>query len=318
MKEQMMKRTTSAKIKALDRMPIRGNLPQRAPWYEMNIHWLMLVPAMVILVGLVVYPFLVSLRYSFSNVDLVGGKITQEFIGLDNFRRALRDNTLKVAVGNTATFAFWTVVLEILGGLGIAMVLSSNIRGRRIFVSLFLIPLVMPPIVISLVWKMMYDYGWGVINYLLTAVGLEAVFWLADPQIAMYAIVFADVWHLTPFVMLIFLAGLQSLPTEPYEAARIDGASNWQAFRDITLPLLRPTILLVLLLQTIDGAKLFDKVFVMTGGGPGTATETVTTQIFYNAFRALDIGYAAALSFMLLAVLSVLSTIYIRSMLRKG
>lgn len=316
MKKQLLERTASARIKALDRMPARGVLPQKAPWYERNIHWLMLVPAMVILIGLIVYPFLISLQYSFSDVDLLGGKTTIKFIGLDNFRRALRDATLKDAVDNTITFVFWTVVLEMLGGLGLAMLLNSNIRGRRIFVSLFLIPLVMPPIVISLCWKMMYDYGWGVINYLLMAVGLESVFWLSDPQIAMYAIIFTDVWHLTPFVMLIFLAGLQSLPTEPYEAAEIDGANNWQTFRDITLPLLRPTILVVLLLRTIDGAKLFDKVFVMTGGGPGTATETLTTYIFYNAFRGLDLGYAAAVSFMMLVVLSILSIIYIRSILR--
>jgi multiple sugar transport system permease protein len=116
--------------------------------------------------------------------------------------------------------------------------------------------------------------------------------------------------------MLIFLAGLQSLPTEPYEAAQIDGATHWQIFRDITLPLLRPTILVVLLLRTIDGSKVFDKVFVMTGGGPGTATETLMTHIYRSAFRGLDLGYAAAMSFLMLIVLSVLSTIYIRSILR--
>jgi len=317
MKEQLLERTASARMKALDRMPARGVLPQKEPWYEKNIHWLMLAPAMVILVGLIVYPFLMSLQYSFSDVDLLGGETTLKFIGLDNFQRALtRDSTLKAAAGNTITFVFWTVVLEMLCGLGLAMLLNSNIRGRRILVSFFLIPLVIPPIVIALSWKMMYDYGWGVINHLLMAVGLEPVFWLSDPQIALYAIIFTDVWHLTPFVMLIFLAGLQSLPTEPYEAAEIDGANNWQTFRDITLPLLRPTILVVLLLRTIDGAKVFDKVFVMTGGGPGTATETLTTHIFRSAFRGLDLGYAAAVSFMLLAVLAILSVIYIRSILR--
>jgi multiple sugar transport system permease protein len=201
-------------------------------------------------------------------------------------------------------------------GLGLALLLNSDIRGRRIFVSFLLIPLVMPPIVISLSWKMMYDYGWGVVNYLLSLLGLEPVYWLSDPAIALYAIIFTDVWHLTPFVMLIFLAGLQSLPTEPYEAAQIDGASHWQVFRDVTLPLLRPTILVVLLLRTIDGSKVFDKVFVMTGGGPGTATETLITHIYRNAFRGLDLGYAAAMSFMMLIVLAVLGTIYIRSILR--
>jgi multiple sugar transport system permease protein len=277
----------------------------------------MLLPALAILVGLVVYPFLVSLRYSVSDVDLLGGEAATKFIGFKNFQRALtKDPVFKDAVSNTATFVFWVVLLEMLCGLGLALLLNSDVRGRRFIVSLFLIPLVLPPIVIALSWKMMYDYGWGVVNHLLMAMGWEAVHWLSNPKIALYAIIFTDIWHLTPFVMLIFLAGLQSLPAEPYEAAQIDGASNWQVFRDITVPLLRPTILVVLLLRTIDGSKVFDKVFVMTGGGPGTATETLITHITRSAFRGLDLGYAAAMSFMMLIVLSIIGTIYIRSILR--
>jgi len=312
-----MSETASTRMKILSKMPSRGILPDKAPWYEDNIHWLMLVPAMVILLSLVVYPFFVTIQYSFSDVDLLGGQASAKFVGFDNFWRALtKDPVFKDAVSNTVTFVFWIVILELLCGLGLALLLNSNVRGRRIFVSLFLIPLVLPPIVIALSWKMMYDYGWGVINHILMAFGFESVHWLSDPNIALYAIIFTDVWHLTPFVMLIFLAGLQSLPSEPYEAAEIDGATSWQIFRDITLPLLRPTVLVVLLLRTIDGSKVFDKVFVMTGGGPGTATETLVTHITRNAFRGLDLGYAAAMSFMMLIVLMILGTIYIRSILR--
>jgi multiple sugar transport system permease protein len=317
MRDQLIESTATSRVRMLARMPARGILPQKSPWYERNMHWLMLAPAVLILMGLIVYPFLISIQYSFSNVNLIGGQTTLQFVGLDNFRRALtRDPIFYQAVNNTATFVFWVVLMEMLCGLGLALLLNANVKGRRIIVSFFLIPLVLPPIVIALSWKMMYDYGWGVINHLLMAIGLEPVFWLSNPHIALYAIIFTDIWHLTPFVMLIFLAGLQSLPTEPYEAAQIDGATHWQVFRDVTLPLLRPTILVVLLLRTIDGAKVFDKVFVMTGGGPGSATETLTTHIYRSAFRGLDLGYAAAISFMMLLVLSVLSVIYIRSILR--
>jgi multiple sugar transport system permease protein len=280
------------------------------------MEWLFLIPAALIVLCLIAVPVVTSIVFSFNQVDLELGQINLTPVGLDNFDRALfRDPTFWKAVQNTALFVVGVVVLETSLGLALALLISAYPRLQRLLTSILLIPLVMPPVVIALAWVTLYDFRGGVIDSALRGAGLPAVQWLSSSNMAMPSVVLADVWHLTPFVFLIFLAGLQALPTEPFEAAQIDGASGWQIFRHITLPLLRPVLLVVLLLRTIDGARVFDKVFVMTGGGPGTSSLTLILHIYREAFRNLDFGYGAAMSVLMLVILSLVAVIYVRLVL---
>jgi multiple sugar transport system permease protein len=202
--------------------------------------------------------------------------------------------------------------VEILLGLGLALLLAHGVRGRAIFTSLLIIPIIMPPVAVSIMWFFMYEYSFGVFNYLLNVVGLPSVRWLSDPNTALYAMMAVDVWQATPFAFLLLYAAVLSLPRDPYEAAAIDGASRWHIFRTVTLPLLLPVLGVVVLLRLIDSARIFDKISVMTRGGPGSSAYTATLTIYVEAFNKYDFGYASALSFLFQIVLIVFATIYVR------
>jgi multiple sugar transport system permease protein len=210
--------------------------------------------------------------------------------------------------------------LELGLGLALALLLDSQIRARWLWRSLFLLPMILPPVVVGVIWRLIYNPNFGVLNGALQLFGVDTtqLTWLADPSVALLSIILVDVWEWTPFVFLILLAGLQAIPEEPYEAARMDGSSGWQTFRHITLPLLRPAILVAVLLRTMDLLRIFDQVFILTQGGPGGVTETISLYIYKTAFRFFDFGYAAAMSLALLLVTVVLSQIYIRLLQRRG
>jgi multiple sugar transport system permease protein len=241
------------------------------------------------------------------------------FTGLDNYLRAFRDPFVANAARITLEWVIVVTTCELLLGLGLAMLVSSGIRWRGLVISVLMIPIVLPPVAVSLAWRFSYQEQFGVYNYLLGLVHLGPVRWLSDRNIALFSVMATDIWQATPFVFLLLLAGIQAMPSDPFDAAAIDGATPWQIFRTITLPLLRPTLLVVLLLRTIDAARIFDKIFVMTnGGGPGTATETLTMSIYKTAFIQFDFGYAAGLSFLFQILLVILGTIYVRRVLKEG
>jgi multiple sugar transport system permease protein len=294
-------------------------IPRRAPWWERNIQWLLPLPTICLLLLFVVYPTLATLQFSLSRIDITGGGLVQEFVGLENFTRAFRDPLIRESAGRTLKWVVVVTTAEMLLGLGLALLVSSGIRWRGLAISLLMLPIVLPPVSVSIAWRFSYQEQFGVYNYLLGLVGLGPVRWLSDRDLALYSVMATDVWQATPFVFLLMLASLEAMPTDPFEAAAIDGATRWQIFRSITLPLLRPTLLVVLLLRAIDAARIFDKIFVMTnGGGPGTSTETLTMSIYKSAFIQFDFGYAAALSFLFQLILVVLGTIYVRRVLREG
>jgi multiple sugar transport system permease protein len=192
--------------------------------------------------------------------------------------------------------------------------LSTQMRGRSVFRSLLLVPMMLPAVVVGVVWRLMLNSNFGALNGTLKGIGVntDALTWTGSPKLAMASVIVADVWQWTPFMFLILLAGLQAIPQEPYEAALIDGASGWQTFRHVTLPLLKPAILIALLLRTMDLLRVFDQIFILTEGGPGFATETVSLYIYRTAFRFSNFGYAAAMSFVLLMITNVISVGYIR------
>jgi multiple sugar transport system permease protein len=267
----------------------------------------------------VVYPTLATIQISLSRIDITGGGLVQEFVGLENFTRAFRDPLIRESAGRTLKWVFVVTTAEMLLGLGLALLVSSGIRWRGLTISLLMLPIVLPPVSVSIAWRFSYQEQFGVYNYLLSLTGLGPVRWLSDRDLALYSVMATDIWQATPFVFLLMLACLEAMPIDPFEAAAIDGATRWQVFRSITLPLLRPTLLVVLLLRAIDAARIFDKIFVMTnGGGPGTSTETLTMSIYKTAFIQFDFGYAAALSFLFQLILVVLGTIYVRRVLREG
>jgi len=193
-----------------------------------------------------------------------------------------------------------------------ALCLSKKIAGQSIIRTLFLIPLMLVPVVVAMVWKMLYHPSYGVINYLLSEVSFARINWLADKSVALYSVIITDIWEWTPLMFLILLSGILSLPEDPFEAAEIDGASKTQLFLYITLPLLKSIIAVALLIRVIDAFKLFDIIWVLTQGGPGISTETLSYYTYLKGFKHFDMGYAAALSFVLLGIVILMTTLFLK------
>ena len=270
---------------------------------------LFLAPALAVLLSLSIYPLIYSITISLQQQTSSGVNWT-----FGNFTRLFSDNFFWTAMAHTFVYAVVALACEFLLGLGLALLLNKQIRGRGLFRASLLVPMMLPTVVVGVVWRLMLNPNFGAVNGTLKQLGVntENLTWTASPRLAMLSVIAVDVWQWTPFVFLVLLAGLQAIPQEPYEAALIDGSSRWQTFRHVTLPLLKPAILIVLLLRTMDLLRVFDQIFILTEGGPGFATETISLYIYRTAFRFFDFGYAAAMSFVLLALTNIISAIYIR------
>ena len=278
---------------------------------DRRLRYILLAPALAGLALITFYPTLFLLRACFYDMDLGGTK--QAFLGFAHFQRLLRDPLLWQAVANSAVLTAASVAIEFALGLALALAAHSvGLRGG--WRSILLLPMLLSPIVVAIGWRLLYDTSYGVINGALSLLRLPAVPWLSSPKLALASLVLVDVWQWTPFVFLILLAGLAALPEEPYEAARIDGAGAWRQFVDITIPLLKPSILVALLLRTMDSLRLFDNVYILTRGGPGNATETLSYFIYRTAFENFDLGYASAVSFVVLLGTWAVSKLFIGTM----
>ena len=266
---------------------------------------------MAVLLSLSIYPLIYSITISLQQETPEGSIWT-----FGNFARLASDDFFWTAMVHTFVYTVAALTCEFFLGLGLALLLNAQIRGRGVFRASLLVPMMLPTVVVGVVWRLMLNPDFGAINGTLKQFGFntESLTWTASPRLAMLSVIAVDVWQWTPFVFLVLLAGLQAIPQEPYEAALIDGSSRWQTFRHVTLPLLKPAILIVLLLRTMDLLRVFDQIFILTEGGPGFATETISLYIYRTAFRFFDFGYAAAMSFVLLALTNVISAIYIRSL----
>jgi multiple sugar transport system permease protein len=270
-----------------------------------------MAPALVLLAGVVVYPvfyvFYLSLQRRLLIFDI------SRFIGLDNYAFLFRDDRFWNALGNTVYFSSVSVSLELLLGLSLAVLLNRSFGLKGLMRSFILIPWAVPTVVSAKMWEWMYNSDFGVLNYLFGT----KVNWLGSPAWALNAAVFMDVWKTTPFVVILLTAGLQVIPAELYKAAKIDGAGSWQAFRKITLPLLRPVILVVLIFRTLDAFRVFDAVYVLTGGGPANTTETLSIYAYKVLFQTLQFGYGSTLSVVVFLCTAGMSLIYMR-LLGKG
>jgi len=265
-----------------------------------------LAPAAVMLAAVTLFPAIYILWLSLEQRSpILGGA---RFVGAENYRRLLADARFWNALANTAYFTAVSVALELALGLAVALLLRRAFRGRALVYAVVLIPWAVPTVVTARMWEWMYNADYGVINYILGA----QINWLGSPVWAMHAAILMDVWKSTPFVALLLLAGLQSIPAELYHAASVDGATRWTMFRRITLPQLAPLMLVVLILRTIDAFRVFDAIYVLTGGGPANSTETLSIYAYKVLFQTLEFGYGSTLAVTVLACVAFATLVYAR------
>lgn len=271
----------------------------------------MLVPALVLLALFVFVPFLLSFQYSFTNERLMPRPIPVRWLGLQNYERVLTDPEFWTAVRNTAYFAAIVIPVQLSLSLAAALLLNSKIKGLAIFRSIAILPLLMPMTVIVTIWSALYRTPDGLLNSAYQALfsTLSYIDWLGDPGIAMVSIIMLSVWASFPFQMLIYLAGLQEIPQDRYEAAAIDGFSQWDTFRHVTLPGLRNTNVFVVIITTIGALSLFTQVNILTGGGPNGATLTIIQYMFSNGYSAQKVGFASAVGIIFFTTVASLSIV---------
>lgn len=290
---------------------------------EQRTGWILLLPALLVLLLVYGYPIVRAFWLSFFTKNL-GTELQPVFAGLDNYGRMAGDGRFWQSFWTTTVFTTSAVIIELLLGLGIALVLNQKFRGRSLVRTTAILPWALPTALIGLAWGWIFNDQFGVVNDILRRVGLieGGINWLGEPTLALMAVIFADVWKTTPFISILLLAGLQSISPDLYEAHSIDGATPWQNFTRITLPLLMPQILIALLFRFAQSFGIFDLIAVMTGGGPGGATEVVSLYIYATVMRYLDFGYGAALvvvTFLLLIVaVAIASLLLSRSRANSG
>ncbi len=275
--------------------------------------WFMTAPGLAALVLVVLFPLLFTIFTSTFEYTLVRPGY-DTFVGIDNYRSALAENYFGESIWVTVKFVVAVVLIEFLIGFTVALMLNAVTRFKNIYYPILLMPLLINPVVVAQIWRMFLHPELGIVNYLIGLVGVAKVNWLGDPAIAFWTVVMVDIWHQVSFMIILLLAGLSALPKEPYEAARMDGASTLQSFFHITLPLMRPVIVVTLLIRLIFAIKTFDLIFIMTRGGPGTATDLISYFIYRSAFYGLDIGQASAISVVLLIVVLALTAYLYRYM----
>jgi multiple sugar transport system permease protein len=265
-------------------------------------HW-SLIPAVALFVLLTLYPVANLFRMSVSTIAFSEGREVWTFTPLANLALLKADEVIVPAIFNTLVFVVVAVALEIALGLALAILVAGVAHGKGLVRTVMILPILVPPVAIGSMWKLLYNYDFGIFNQALTALGLPPVNWLGSTSLALWSVIAVDVWHWVPFVFLILFAAVEALPVEVLEAARVDGATPWQLVRRVMLPLLKPAIVVALVFRTILAFKVFDEVYLLTSGGPGTSTELVTLHLYKVFFEQNRLGYGALLSLALIAAI---------------
>ncbi|HID17381.1 TPA: sugar ABC transporter permease [Candidatus Bathyarchaeota archaeon] len=282
---------------------------------EKKLKWLLMAPAVAILLILVIYPLLWSLGLSFYKYSTMIPN-PPSFVGLQNYIEILNDPKIWHNFKVTAHFMAIAIPAEFLLGFGIALLLYEEFKGRRIVITLLLIPMMLAPIAVGVFYRFIFDSTFGIFTYFLSMLGVKGFRWYTYGWV-IPCVALVDIWMWTPFMMLILLAGLMAVPSYLYEAAEIDRAGWFMKFRHITLPAIKPLIGIALLFRTMDALKLFDTLFILTGGGPGDASEVISLRVYREAFQYFHTGFASALSYILLVIIIVLTNIYLRFLMRR-
>ena len=276
---------------------------------------LCILPALIATVAIIVIPLLYSLGISFYRYVLTD-PLNVRFVGLANYAQAFADPTFIGALRTTVIFTGVTVGAQFVLGMAFALVVHNLTFGQGIVRTAMLIPIFMTPAVAAFMWRFILHPDLGIMNYFVSMLGFGKPVWLGDPNLALFSVMAVDIWRNTPFMFLIFLAGMQSLPAELYEAADVDGASPWQKFKSVTIPLLMPLILVALIIRGMDAVREFDIIFIMTGGGPGNATETIALATQRYSFRVYNMGLGSAVSYIIFIVVFAFSVFFVRKMHR--
>lgn len=288
----------SAKTGVVSPVPPPGGLTD---FIDRHFKWFTLGPAAVLLLLLTAYPIVNLFSMAVFTISFAQAKELWTFTPWANFQEFLGDDIFRIALRNTAIFAAVAVAIEMVLGLTLAILVASIETFKGAMRTVLIVPILMPPVAIGSMWKLMYSLDFGVLNQIATAVGLPPVNWLGSTSFALYSIVLVDVWHWTPFVFLILFAAVEGLPKEVIEAARIDGARNRDLVFKIIVPLMKPALAVAFLFRIILAFKVFDEVFLLTSGGPGTSTEVVSLHLYKVFFQQNEMGYGALLSLAIIA-----------------
>ncbi|HBE76709.1 MAG TPA: sugar ABC transporter permease [Firmicutes bacterium] len=274
-------------------------------------------PALVFAIVFFIYPVVSSFYYSLTNWN--GLAQTIHFTGLANFQELIRDDKFYGGIRNTLLYAFFVTVIQNIAAIALAIVLNTSLKTKNILRTVFFAPAILSALVVGYAWSFIYNPLFGVLNSLLTNIGLGGWVqdWLGDPRLALGSLIVVTVWQFTGYAMVIYLAGLQGIPEELYEAAAIDGTTPWKKFRHITFPLIAPAFTINVLLSVIGTMKIFDLIYVTTNGGPGYATETMTTLLYHQAFQTNRMGYGTAMAVVLFLIILVLSLFQLKTLRKR-
>jgi multiple sugar transport system permease protein len=272
------------------------------------------LPGLIVLVAIILFPLLFTIRVSLSSWDVAQPGL--DWIGVANYLRLAEDTRFWESFGRLALMAIGSVALQYLLGFGLALLVWRDVRAGRFFRVLFLIPMMTTPVIMAVIWRTVFHESLGPANDLLHLLGMASLPWLSEAGLAMTSVIIVEVWQWTPFMFLMLLAGLLSLPREPFLAAAIDGAGPIRTFLRVTFPMIAPISIGAIVIRLIEASKIMDTVYVITSGGPGTATETSSYYIFIRGLRDFQIGYAASLSFTYLVIMAISLTIIAKVLAR--
>lgn len=279
-----------------------------------------LLPGLLVLIAIIIFPLLFTIRVSFSSWDVIAPGL--DWLGNKNYLRVFADTRFWESMGRLCFVATVTVFIEYVLGFALALLVWKDVQYKKFFRILFLVPMMTTPVIMSVIWRTMFHESLGPLNNLLAVVGIDPVPWLSTAKMAMVSVMIVEIWQWTPFMFLLLLAGLLSLPREPFQAAKVDGAGPLRTFFLVTFPLMAPITIAALIIRLIEASKIMETVYVLTSGGPGTATETGSYYIYIRGLRDFQIGYAASMSVVYLVLmiiaLTIIAKVLVRVMIVKG
>jgi multiple sugar transport system permease protein len=296
----------------LSSLPLRSSFASAAPariGVDRTWRAISLAPSVVVFAGLTLLPILNLVAMSFHDITWADGRSQWTFVGLRHYAALPEDTLLRAGLGNTIFFAIASTLIQMSIAFVLALFVSRIRHGRVLYRTLFILPILVPAIVIGAIWKLMLNFDFGLVNDIVGLVDIDPRNWLGDRATALWSVILVDVWHWTPFCFLLLLAGFESLPQDVYEAARVDGVSPLSELRYITLPLMLPTIMVTLVFRLILAFKVFDEIYLLTGGGPGTATEVLSFTVYRRFFTQDRAGYGAAMSLFAMALVALLAIV---------